>query len=91
MSNKILSTENIYKYFIVYLTDDFEIMPLYILLPKTSADDNAMMMKLNVCIFGLTMMTYKKNIFIFRIKPAIVCEKSLIGNPSAIKRFCKPN
>ena len=66
-------------------------MPLYILLPKTSAYVNVMMMKLNVRISGLTMMTYKKNIFIFGIKPAIVCKKSLIGNPSAIKSFCKPN
>ena len=46
MSYKIFSDEKIYKYFTAYFTDDFEIMLLHILLPKTIGYVNVIMMKL---------------------------------------------
>ena len=49
--NKISSGEKNYKYFIGYLYNDYKVIPLHIMLSKTSACVTSMTDKLNGCIF----------------------------------------
>ena len=88
--NKVSSGEKNYKYFIGYLHEDYKIKSLHIMLPKTSAYVESMMVKLNRCIFWLKMMTYWRNIIVFRIKSALILKFDLITNLSIIKMFWKP-
>ena len=70
--NKVSSGEKNYKYFIGYLHEDYKIKSFYIMLPKTSAYLESMMVTLNRCIFWLKMMPYWRNIIVFRIKSALI-------------------
>ena len=76
MSYKIFSAEKIYKYFTAYFTDDFEIMLLHILLPKTIGYVNVIMMKLKGSFLDWRWR------LIFGINSETVCKMILIGNPS---------
>ena len=60
VSKKISSGEKNYKYFIGYLYNDYKVIPLHIMLSKTSACVTSMTDKLNGCIFWLKMMTFGK-------------------------------
>ena len=49
-----------------------------------------MMVKLNGCIFWLKMMTYRKNIILFKIESVLILKKNLIAKLPTIKFCWKP-
>ena len=79
VSNKIYSSKTSNKYFIGYLHDDYEIRPLYKMLPKPSLyekDENSVDI-----YFWLKMMAYRTIIILFRRKLKKNIKKELTSEP----------
>ena len=83
MSNKIISGEKNYKYFVGYLYDDHKTKPLNIMLPKKARyDDQAKWM-----YFLIEDNDLLSKLNLLGIKTAQILKKNLIANLSIIKTF----
>ena len=75
-----------YKYFLGYL-DDYEIMPLFIMLPKTKVYIKSYDGETKWMYFLLKMMNYQKNIMAFGLKSVIAFKENLNGDSFTTKNF----
>ena len=78
---KISSGEEIYKYFIGYLYDDYKVKPLRKMLPKARTYVRTYDSQTKWMYFLI------EN---FRIKSTLILKKNLIASLSTIKKFLKP-
>ena len=86
-----LSVKYLDKYFIGYKDDDgFKIIPLLIILVKTSANAKHYDFETKWMSLLVKIMNCWKNIKIFRIMPVMVLKISFIANLSIIWLFWKP-